>query len=597
MRFALLLTALLLLTGNSYAATESKAGDDGALPCFSASPYFGEQELAFTYAPGIRININAPSPEDFDKSKPTRLILYALPNGNSIAQTIGKLPAAGDDWHYQIQHIGAQTRYVRNIDRSHNIVTVYLEADTRSWGKWLSASSDRKDRIKETVEFLYSLFSDYRPTIELNSHSGGGNFIFGFIDAAEEIPAYIKRISFIDSNYNWDAGKYGKKLTEWLGSAADNSLFVACYDDANALLDGKAFITREKGTWHKTYLMQRYLKNHAVSKWTRTETDSTICFVTEGDRIKMYFRKNPERKIYHTILVERNGFIESVMSGRGHESHEYVFMGERVYDGYIQDSIIMPHGPAFPPRGKEAMTGSRFTRLTEKLNASERDSIIFREIVAGNIPGWLRKPVYLTDTLADAAGKAHEIIWRVLPDFIAIGDDSDFMRVPMLPLTAQKIADHFGAVLPTRRMSDLIHRHSTFKATPHPMTPDSTMTTVPVFARHDSIVEACRMVVGAHSGQLTAGHKKDIVITNRIASEPGRLFIYGWHYPDGKAIQPLSAAHSVGYVDYSHGVRLVSDDIIIDGRLYSLKQILRDPVLYKLVSDEDGPMERVGYSE
>ena len=257
----------------------------------------------------------------------------------------------------------------------------------------------------------------------------------------------------------------------------------------------------------------------------------------------------------------------------------------------------MPHGPAFPPRGREAMTGSRFRRLTEKLNASERDSIIFREIVAGNISDWLRKPVYLTDTVADAAGKAHEIIWRVLPDFIAIGDDSDFMRVPMLPLSAQKIADHFGAVLPTRRMSDLIHRHSTFKAVPHPMTPDATMTTVPVFARHDSIVEACRMAAGAHSGQLTAGHKKDIVITNRIATEPGRLFIYGWHYPDGKAIQPLSAAHSVGYVDYSHGVRLVSDDIIIDGRLYSLKQILRDPVLYKLVSDEDGPMERVGYSE
>lgn len=266
-------------------------------------------------------------------------------------------------------------------------------------------------------------------------------------------------------------------------------------------------------------------------------------------------------------------------------------------DGYIACAITMPHGPAFPPRDKEAMTGSRFTRLTEKLNASERDSIIFREIVAGNIPGWLRKPVYLTDTVADAGGKAHEIIWRVLPDFIAIGDDSDFMRVPMLPLTAQKIADHFGAVLPTRRMSDLIHRHSTFKAIPHPMTPDSTMTTVPVFARHDSIVEAERTAGGALPGQLTAGHKKDIVITNRIAGEPGRLFIYGWHYPDGKAIQPLSAAHSVGYVDYSHGVRLVSDDIVIDGRPYSIKQILRDPVLYRLLSDEDGPMETVGYKE
>jgi len=44
-----------------------------------------------------------------------------------------------------------------------------------------------------------------------------------------------------------------------------------------------------------------------------------------------------------------------------------------------------------------------------------------------------------------------------------------------------------------------------------------------------------RMAAGALPGQLTAGHKKDIVITNRIAGEPGRLFIYGWHYPDGKA--------------------------------------------------------------
>lgn len=26
-------------------------------------------------------------------------------------------------------------------------------------------------------------------------------------------------------------------------------------------------------------------------------------------------RKNPERKIYHTVLVERNGFIQSVFSG------------------------------------------------------------------------------------------------------------------------------------------------------------------------------------------------------------------------------------------------------------------------------------------
>ena len=94
---------------------------------------------------------------------------------------------------------------------------------------------------------------------------------------------------------------------------------------------------------------------------------------------------------------------------------------------------------------------------------------------------------------------------------------------------------------------------------------------------------------------VMAGHKKDIVITNRMADEPGRLFIYGWHYQDGKPIQPLSAAHSVDYVDYSHGVRLVRDEVLIDGKLYSIKRMLQHPVLYKLFSDEIGPMSVIRY--
>ena len=84
-----------------------------------------------------------------------------------------------------------------------NFITVYLEADTKSWGSWRKAEPTRDQKIKETVEYILSLFSKYNPHIELNSHSGGGNFIFGFMDAVSEIPDYVKRISFIDSNYNW----------------------------------------------------------------------------------------------------------------------------------------------------------------------------------------------------------------------------------------------------------------------------------------------------------------------------------------------------------------------------------------------------------
>lgn len=583
----------MLLSCMLFIALEGMAYD---LPCFVKSPYFAEQEMSYVYRPGINILVNAPSAAEFDKDKPTRLILYALPNGNSTDWTVGKLPAEGDDWHYNIQHIGAQTRYIRATDTECNTITVYLEADTKSWGRWRGVAADRDSTIKEAVEYIYALFSEYHPYIELNSHSGGGNFIFGFIDAVAEIPEYVKRISFLDSNYNWDDLRYGGKLKRWLEKSPENRLFVACYDDARARLDGKPFVSKKGGTWYRTHLMTRYLqKNLRRHGWNKIENDSTLCFFTSDRQIQLYSRKNPERRIYHTVLVERNGFIHSTFSGTQYEDAGYCFMGERVYDRFIQDSIVKPHAFRFPPKSGNAVTGSEFASIVADMTAEQRDTVVFREIAGGNIPDSFRQYVYLTDTLKDADGCAHEVTLCVLPDFLAVGKDDNFLRIPMLPLTAQKLADLYGAVLPTRKISNLIHLHSAVKLTPHPMTPDATMVTMPVFVRHDSIIRAEEVDMDKLSSALTAGHKKDIVITNRIAKEPGRLFIYGWHYSNGKAIQPLSAAHGVNYVDYSHGVRLVRNEVLIDGKLYTVKQVLQHPVLYKLLSDEEAPMQVVGY--
>lgn len=597
MKKLLLLINLLCLAAIAGAISpQSSTTSAVTLPCFVRSPYFGEQELTYVYNPGIKIRINAPAASEFDRTKPTRLIFYALPNGNSTDWTVGKLPAAGDDWHFQIQHIGAQTRFVREKDHEHNIVTVYVEADSKSWGKWVATAPDRKLIIKKLINDIYTMFADYNPSVELNSHSGGGNFIFGYIDAVEEIPSIVKRISFIDSNYGWDNDRYGRKLIAWIKSADENCLFVACYDDARARLNGKPFVSRKGGTWYKTQKMQQYLKkNLKGERWTKAETDSSKCFIAKNGRIQLYSKKNPERKIYHTVLVERNGFIHSAFAGTGYENSGYTFMGERQYDRYRQDSILMPHALPIPPRRPDAMTGSEFVRLTIDSRSVDRDSTLYREIIAGNIPESMRQPILISERLEDANGTLHDVTFAVLPDFLAIGCDSDFFRVPLLPHTAQRIADHFGAVLPTCKISHLIHSHSEVKLEPHPMTPDATMTTMPVFARHDSIIEASRIENGMPLNALIAGHKKDIVITNRIADEPDRLFIYGWHHPDGKAIQQLTGVHKDYYVDYSHGTRLVSDEVLIDGKPYSLKQVLTHPTLYRLFSDEAGPMKVTGY--
>jgi hypothetical protein len=63
---------------------------------------------------------------------------------------------------------------------------------------------------------------------------------------------------------------------------------------------------------------------------------------------------------------------------------------------------------------------------------------------------------------------------------------------------------------------------------------------------------------------------------------------------DGKpvSIQPLTTAHLKDYVDYSHGVRLVSKKVLVDGKVTSIVNILRDPELSGILSDE-GPIKDI----
>lgn len=240
------------------------------------------------------------------------------------------------------------------------------------------------------------------------------------------------------------------------------------------------------------------------------------------------------------------------------------------------------------------MTGSAFIEKIKSLPLEAREAEIYKEVSQGNVPDFFRKSTVITEVEQDASGVSHTVELSVSPDFVAVGTNDDFVRMPMLPGTAQRIANLFGGTLPTRKLSDLIHKNSIVKLTPTTMTPDASMVTVPVFYEHHKKVEEARIAVGKPLESLIAGHKKDIVITNRL-TETGRLFIYGWHYADGTAIQPLSGAHDTQYVDYSHGVRIVNREVLVDGGLKNVKSILQDAGLYKLLSDEAGVMAKTEY--
>lgn len=564
------------------------------LPGFVTSPYFDEQVAAFNYEPNVKVEINAPAVDDFDATKPTALVLYGLPNGNTTEWTIGRQLAPGDDWHFAIQHIGAQTRFVREQSPEYNWVTVYLEASSKSWGNWRKTTEGGDAKLKALTEYLLDLFKDYQPFVVLSGHSGGGNVPFAIMDASETIPDYVKRIVFLDSNYNWEAERYGKKLTEWLKRSDDHHLAVICYDDVNALLNGKPFVSATGGTWYRSQVMQQYLQENLGWKWKNRDTEEMKMFRTRNRQVLFLLKTNPKREIYHTVLVEKNGFIHSLLFDTKHNEKAYRFWGEPAYTDYIQPAVEQLPLLRIPPRKENAVGGQEFMAKIENMELDDRESAIFNELTAGNMPDAFRRAVVIKDTLCDAAGKNHAVELAVLPDVLSVGSDSDFVRIPMLPGTAQRIADALGATLPTRKMSDLVARHSAVKLMPHPMTPDMTMITIPVFTEHNRLIEASRDSVGMPLSALITGHKKDIVITNRL-TEGGRVFIYGWHYPDGKSIQPLSGVHHDRYVDYSHGVRLFCRYVLVDGKRYAIDEILRDPELYKLLSDEDGVMEKTFY--
>jgi hypothetical protein len=205
---------------------------------------------------------------------------------------------------------------------------------------------------------------------------------------------------------------------------------------------------------------------------------------------------------------------------------------------------------------------------------------VLREITGGNIPAFLRDFVQVPITGGDAHG-----MLEVAPDYLAVGSDEDFVRIPMTPQTAQQIADRFGCTLPTRKMVDAIDAAADVRLAPQPLTKDRE--SVAAFLLANDKIEQQR--AGKRLGALTIGAKKDVVLSPRIFERPGRVVIYGWRQLDGTPIQPLTNVHSDSYVDYSHGVRLVRAEMLVDGKSANILELLQDTDRCALLSDE-GPV-------
>ena len=248
----------------------------------------------------------------------------------------------------------------------------------------------------------------------------------------------------------------------------------------------------------------------------------------------------------------------------------------------------------------EKLTGKEIISLLDTLEISKRENKIFDIIVDKNIPSFLEKffEIKVTHTIEN---KSYELLYYVTPDYYSLGIDKDYFLIPMTPILAQKVANYYDAILPTKKIVDQIYEQSTIKYFPQPISPSVAMVTIEVFVAHnDSVIKQRKeRFNGYNLSTLASGHKKDVIISNNIYNNlkqtvPNPVVIYGWHSLDGIPIQPVYNGHSNTYTDYSHGIRLVKNKCKLNGEDFLLTDILKDSLLYILVSDE-GPILKPEY--
>lgn len=238
---------------------------------------------------------------------------------------------------------------------------------------------------------------------------------------------------------------------------------------------------------------------------------------------------------------------------------------------------------ALPKRADGARTGSQLAARARKLGLAAREEMFVNEVLSGNVPSFVRRFHHVA---VSAPGVAPRGALLVCADYLAVGSDTDFLRVPLTAVSAQRIADACRCLLPTKKLVDDIYRASTRQAA---IVMEADQRKIATFVAHDRAIEEARK---GELGELLAGHKKDVVVTKRLGHDPRRLALYGFFGADEKPLQRLDTLLTKRlpkrdtYVDYSQGIRLVGAMMFVGGERVRVSEVLADPHLSALVSSE-----------
>lgn len=273
-----------------------------------------------------------------------------------------------------------------------------------------------------------------------------------------------------------------------------------------------------------------------------------------------------------------------------------------VWSKLTKETMQVPYFIGMPAATVE---GFGYMESLDNLEFWDMDSTIVKSVLDGQVPSAMRqfrKLRFKTATCdsVEILRKHHIVEMWILTEYVSVGCDADCVRMPMGPIAAQQIADALGCSLPTTYLVDRIYDAAEGRVDIFPFRPlGGRNQTSLVYHDSNNAIRALYKAYGYKYGQLISGLKKDIVLTSYVECNPEcskRVAIYGWQHPDGTLQQPLFIRHGNFYADYSHGVRLIWRTIKIDGVEYDIRNVLRDPKLYRIISDEPMPLKYASYS-
>lgn len=276
---------------------------------FMDSPEFSEQTTTYEYPPGdaypLHVHIN--KPKDFDASKKTRVIMYGLPLGNTIAQTIGRIKEAGQDWHFNIQDIGAQTRALRKKYPNENIVVSYLQGPENSLNQWRKKHANSPELLVAAMDDVRKRVGAPNAEISLAGHSAGGGFQREVIEHYAAIPDHIKRLNFLDSFHFLNVQKHGPKILQWLKASSDHRFSVISYEDNLAKMEFQG----KGSSIARAMELVKFLQDSGVelNKKEVGGDNGYIHYEGMNGQVNIIIMKNPTGAILHTETVKRNGLI------------------------------------------------------------------------------------------------------------------------------------------------------------------------------------------------------------------------------------------------------------------------------------------------